>query len=320
MFNAIQIYVSGKRVGLMKISILFFFIGISLPANAAPGIHMSQMQANGIEFSYLEAGDPSKPLILFLHGFPDTADTWNEFLPIFGAAGFHAVAPFMRGYNPTAIPANGDYSVETLAHDALAIMDGFHQDSAIIVGHDWGAITGYVAANMAPQRVKKLVTLSIPHPRAISVSPAFFFYSPQFAQLPLGQISEWFVQRNNFAYLDALYAKWSPAWRVPENMLSKMKEDFSQPGRLGAALGYYRSFIRDGLNPAKLALLRQKTSVPTLCLVGNEDGATNSEWFAKTPEAFTGPYELDVVKNSGHFIQREQPEVVLKKIFEFLGK
>jgi len=67
------------------------------------------VKANAVEFSYLEAGPDNGPLALCLHGFPDSAHTWRYLLPALGDAGFHAVAPWMRGYAPTQIPADGRY-------------------------------------------------------------------------------------------------------------------------------------------------------------------------------------------------------------------
>jgi len=71
--------------------------------------------ANGVEFTYLEDGPGDGPLALCLHGFPDSAHTWRYLLPELAAAGYHAVAPFLRGYAPTAIPADGNFQVGALS-------------------------------------------------------------------------------------------------------------------------------------------------------------------------------------------------------------
>ncbi|GAA3956400.1 hypothetical protein GCM10023085_43700 [Actinomadura viridis] len=77
--------------------------------------------ANGLEFGYLSAGPADGPLALCLHGFPDSAYSWRHLLPELAAAGYHAVAPFMRGYAPTAVPADGAYQSGALAADANAL-------------------------------------------------------------------------------------------------------------------------------------------------------------------------------------------------------
>src|SRR5687768_2249913 len=81
------------------------------------------IEAGGLTFGYLEAGEG--PLVLCLHGFPDTAHTFDDLLPRLARAGYHAVAPFMRGYAPTSVPVDGDYSELRLGEDAIALIDAF---------------------------------------------------------------------------------------------------------------------------------------------------------------------------------------------------
>src|SRR5438445_4208078 len=125
--------------------------------------------ANGLKFAYLEQG--SGPLVLLVHGFPDTAHTWDRTMAELAKAGFRAVAPFTRGYHPTAIPADGKYDVETLGRDLLALIEALGAQQAIVVGHDWGAAASYAAASLGPERVALLVTLAIPHPRSLKPTP-----------------------------------------------------------------------------------------------------------------------------------------------------
>src|SRR5437899_12980405 len=99
-----------------------------------------EITANGLKFSALAEGPSNGPLALCLHGFPDSAWTWRYLLPELAAAGFRAVAPFMRGYAPTNVPSDGRYQTGALATDALALHDVLGGDGdAVIVGHDWGA-------------------------------------------------------------------------------------------------------------------------------------------------------------------------------------
>ena len=130
---------------------------------------MDTVRANGLSFAYLSEG--SGPLVLLLHGFPDTAYTWDRAMPALAAAGYRAVAPFMRGYHPTEIPADGCYDIDTLARDAVALIDALGEERAVIVGHDWGATAAYGAAATAPERVQLVIALGIPHPRSILPTP-----------------------------------------------------------------------------------------------------------------------------------------------------
>src|SRR6185295_2273665 len=120
-----------------------------------------QVTANGIQFATLEAGDG--PLVLCLHGFPDHPRSFRHQLPALAAAGYRAIAPTMRGYAPSAIPADGLYQTAVLGEDVVAWMDALGCDDAIVFGHDWGAIAAYAAALAAPDRVRKLVVDAMPY-------------------------------------------------------------------------------------------------------------------------------------------------------------
>src|SRR5512135_3737472 len=102
------------------------------------------IQANGVRFATLEAGDG--PLVLCLHGFPDHARSFRHQLPALAAAGFRAVAPFMRGYAPSEAPRDGRYQSAVLGIDAAELIAALGYDSAHVFGHDWGAIAAYGAA------------------------------------------------------------------------------------------------------------------------------------------------------------------------------
>src|SRR6266516_4645509 len=97
---------------------------------AAAEVRSRDLSANGVGFAVLEAG--SGPLALCLHGFPDSAQTWRHLLPSLAEAGFHAVAPFMRGYAPTAIPADGCYRIGALVADAVALHEALGGDDRAV--------------------------------------------------------------------------------------------------------------------------------------------------------------------------------------------
>ena len=120
--------------------------------------------ANGLQFGVLDAG--SGPLALCLQGFPDSAHTWRYLLPALADAGFHAVAPFMRGYRrrPRRVGAHGPaLGGGALVADAVGLHDALGgDDQAVLIGNDWGAETAYGAAAFAPDRWRRLVTLAVP--------------------------------------------------------------------------------------------------------------------------------------------------------------
>jgi pimeloyl-ACP methyl ester carboxylesterase len=99
-----------------------------------------RVAASGVELAYRSEGDG--PLVLLIHGFPDTPQTWDLVMPELAARGFRAVAPFLRGYHPSSIAGDGRYDVEMLGRDVRALIDALAGDAkrAIVVGHDFGAL------------------------------------------------------------------------------------------------------------------------------------------------------------------------------------
>ncbi len=274
-------------------------------------------QANGISLAYLEQG--SGPLVLLIHGFPDTAHTSTGVMADLAAAGYRAVALFQRGYDPSGIPADGDYSVMTLAQDALALMDALGEQQARVVGHDWGASVAYCMANLAPDRVVQLVTEAIPHPRVIKPSPKLFIKAPHFILFQTGGFGRWYASRNDYAYIDHLYSYWSPNWKDPGANIAQVKEGLRKPGRLEAAIGYYTCLFKEANNRDKQKVYRAKTRVPTLAFAGESDGALDMALFDAAPVAFEGSYRLVKYAQAGHFPHCEEPQAFSRELLGFFG-
>ncbi len=284
-------------------------------------IKEERIVAGGLDFGLLTCGDEGK-LVLMLHGFPDTADTWRVFMVRLAEEGFRVVAPYMRGYHPTAIPQDGDYSVAALGNDVLALLDGLGvKEPAIVVGHDWGASAVYYAANSAPDRFEKIVTLAIPHPRTIKPSPRFVWGARHFMAFQFKGSAIKRMRKDGVAYVDEIYRRWSPTWDFPPEETAAIKRSFSEPGVIEAALGYYWSFVRGALTAkgrAQQKVLGRRTSVPTLAFAGASDGALPPAAFEGNESAYTGTFEWHAVPNAGHFLHRESPDFVIEKTLEFL--
>jgi pimeloyl-ACP methyl ester carboxylesterase len=130
-------------------------------------ITQAEVTARGVDFAYLECG--SGPLALCLHGFPDSAWTFRHLLPDLAEAGYRAVAPWMRGYAPTGVPADGRYQSGALVADACALHEALGGDGdAVVIGHDWGAGAAAGAAAWEPDRWRRVVTMAV-LPRAFGV-------------------------------------------------------------------------------------------------------------------------------------------------------
>ena len=284
-----------------------------------------RVRANGLEFATLEAGDG--PLVLCLHGFPDHARSFRHQLPALAAAGYRAVAPFMRGYAPTEQPADGRYQSAVLALDVVELIGALSADSAVVFGHDWGAVAAYGAAVVAPNKIRRLITAAVPHGPAVlnaflsnydqqRRSWYMFFFQTAFADAA--------VAHDDFAFLERLWADWSPGWPWPKEEMEALKATFRMPGVLEAALGYYRGTLNPERQDPNLAELQAGMSlspitVPTMVLHGARDGCMGVDLLDGMEALFPAGLRKVVVSDAGHFLHQEQPEQVNRVVLDFLG-
>jgi pimeloyl-ACP methyl ester carboxylesterase len=272
--------------------------------------------ANGLDFAYHELGEG--PLVLCLHGYPDTAHCWADLLPRLAAAGFRGVAPYLRGYAPTAIPEDGDYSGWALGRDVLGLIEALGEDAAHLIGHDWGALAIHSAYGQVPERVLSFTTLAIPHPRTLKLGPRLLWKSRHFVTYQFRKRAVRGLKRDDFSHLEAIYRRWSPAWEDPSQHLETVKRSFREPGVPEAALAYYWAARADARNRDLQRAIRRRVHVPALALAGDRDGALVPSMYEATTEAYEGPYRWAFIEGTGHFLQSEAPERVSDEILGFL--
>jgi epoxide hydrolase 4 len=124
-----------------------------------------RVRANGIALHLAEAGDPEKPLLILLHGFPEFWFAWRDYMSILAASGFYVVAPDQRGYNLSEKPRGIDaYELDTLADDIAALASALGRETFRVVGHDWGGSVAWSTASRYPARLQRMVILNAPHP------------------------------------------------------------------------------------------------------------------------------------------------------------
>jgi pimeloyl-ACP methyl ester carboxylesterase len=291
-------------------------------------IRAGTVRANDLEFGILEAG--AGPLALCLHGFPDSAHTWQHLLPALAGAGFHAVAPFMRGFAPTGIPADGGYGIAALAADAVALHEALGgAGDAVLIGHDWGAEAAYLAAAHAPERWRRLVTLSIPPAGADEELLSDYdqikrFFYMWFFRDPL-DFAQGVVARDDLAFVDRLWQDWSPGFGAAGH-LESVKACLRDPANLAAAIGYYRAMGAPGggaADPARYAAYDasagQQAPQPTLYLHGKQDGCIGVGLAADAEKFLSPGSQLVVIEDAGHFLQLEQPREVNEHIVAWVN-
>jgi pimeloyl-ACP methyl ester carboxylesterase len=286
-------------------------------------LRQGRATVNGVELAWLEVGDG--PLALCLHGFPDTAHSWRHLLPALADAGFRAVAPWLRGYFPSAVPADGAYQTGALAADANGLHEALGGDGdAVLVGHDWGAIATYSAATHQPDRWRRLVTLAVPPPAAMG--NAFFayeqlkrsFYMFVF-QTPLAEVV---VPMDDFAFIEGLWRDWSPGYDGAGDV-AHVKAALREPAHLSAAIGYYRAMFDPARHVERYAAEEAAGGgappQPLLYLHGTTDGCLGVELAEAARPALAPPSRFELVEGAGHFLHVEKPAVVNPMIVEWLS-
>jgi len=273
------------------------------------------VNVNDIDVAYLACGEDG-PLALCLHGFPDCAWTWRHLLPELADAGFRAVAPWLRGYAPTDLDAQGRYQNGASVADAIALHDVLGGDSsAVLIGHDWGARIATGAAVFAPERWSKLVTAAVPPSGAVAQGfltyrqlkrswYMFFFQNP---------LAEFVVSMNDLEFIDRLWGEWSPGYDASED-LPRVKDSLRDPANLAAALEYYRAT----LNPAEHTVPEfqpQEDAIggnpqqPHLYLHGERDGCMGVEIAHMAASLMTTPGSfVEIIETGGHFLHLEEPK------------
>ena len=286
----------------------------------------SSVDLGDVTISYTSAGDPTGPLAVLLHGFPDTTFTFRYLMPYLAGLGYHVVAPAMRGYAPSTLSASGDYHTTALAHDVNQLHEvlGGRSD-AVLIAHDWGAVAAYAAVASAPQRWRKAVTMSVP-PTPL-MSQGFMTYDQLrlswymfFFQSPLADIV---VSLNDLDFITSLWNDWSPGY-ANEADVALVRLALGTPENLGAALGYYRAMFLRPQPKDELQYIRDTFNkvpdMPVLYLHGENDGCVAPVIAEDTLQYLAAGSEMEILPGLGHFLHLEDPDTIHHLIGEFLGR
>jgi pimeloyl-ACP methyl ester carboxylesterase len=286
------------------------------------------IEAGGMRFGALEAGEPGSRLVLCLHGFPDSAWTWRHLLAALADAGHYAVAPFLRGYAPTELPAE-EVQFANLVDDLVALEELLREGepgTSVAVGHDWGAAVVHAALEAEPGRWACAVTESVPPAAGFSIeaiSPAQLrrsWYSFLF-QLPDASVPEHLAQKDDLALIDSLWTDWSPHLEAPDE-IQRAKGALRPHGRLRAAIGYYRGAPTWVPSPSEAEVSREalaRIDVPLLYLHGADDGCIGVDTLEARRPFFPPSMRVVVLEGVGHFIHLERPEEIAKLVLDFLA-
>jgi len=303
-------------------------------------------EANGIRMHYVEAG--KGPLVVLLHGFPESWYAWRHQLPALAERGFHAVAPDLRGYGQTDAPEPLEaYDIFQLTGDVVGLVNAIGAPSAVIVGHDWGALITQYAALLRPDLFRAVALLSVPYvprrriPQTLweqETYPGKIFYqavlrSPQAEERLQADVrtsllrglytlsgdaapEERFLPARDPSTLGAAAPAKRPDW-ITEEDVDFLAGEFKRAGFRGG-LNYYRNMDRNwAMTPF---LDGAKILQPTVFIAGEKDPVL--EFLASEFEALESnvPHLKGkrVIAGAGHWIQQERPEEVNRLLMEFL--
>ena len=305
------------------------------------------IETNGINMRIAEAGEG--PLVLLLHGFPELWYSWRHQLPALAAAGYRAVAPDVRGYGGTDAPeAIDSYTMLDHVADAVGVLDALGEESAVIVGHDWGAPMAWHGALLHPERFPAGAALSVPYTPRPPAPPTQlmkrlfqdrFFYMLYFQEPGLAEAElEADVRRSMRLMLyDASGDAPRSAWQAQRPKDAKLLDEMRDPERLPpwlteADIDYYtaefeRTGFRGGLNRYRnmdrdweqsAHLAGATVQQPALFVAGERDGVLRFTGTDAMKASVPNLRNVVILPACGHWTQQERPAEVNSALIEFL--
>jgi len=276
------------------------------------------------EIGYIESGSESHVPVVMLHGFPDDVRTWDAVIEQLSNLQIRILRPYLRGYGPTEVFFESARSgqVAALAQDLLDFVDALRLGSILVVGQDWGARAAQVAAMLAPDKLRGMVTIaSCVQQSAPDIDTGFrqnhafwyqlFFHTAQ---------GEGTLQNDRVPLCRYLWRSWSPLWKFSEQEYAAVIESFQNPQFVQTVIHYYRHRWNVAAGAAyyesqdQIARAAPPVTVPHTFICGSADACTLVNTSENLERFYSGGYNRIVVEGAGHFVQRERPEVVAEQI------
>lgn len=283
-------------------------------------VKLHAVRANGITFTCYVHGD-GEELMLLLHGFPDDAATMLRMMEALPTKRFTLVAPHMRGFGPTSRAPDRRYQYADLGRDVLGLIEAFGFEAAHIYGHDFGALAGYAAAQLAPECVARLVAASVPPPATFLANlprhPGQLARSWYVGLMQVPWLAKRLLESQDDAMIALLWRLWSPGWRWQPDRLAKVRNSLGRRGVSSTVVRYYRGLLLDALLDhnawrASFELAMRPISVPTTVLFGERDGCIGPEMYERVERSFDTPQlTVKCLEECGHFPHHERMDAVL---------
>jgi pimeloyl-ACP methyl ester carboxylesterase len=320
------------------------------PIQPTPQPTLRYIESNGIRMRIAEMG--SGPLVILVHGWPESWYSWRHQLPALAAAGLHAVAPDMRGYGKSDKPAAvEDYDIHHVTGDIVGIVDALGEKTAMLVGHDWGSIVTWHCMLLHPKRFTALAAMSVPYNGRGSQSTVqrlrtalgdnfnyiLYFQEPgaaekEFDADPRGILSRLYLSPDSPRAAPVVTDRkrsaggWIPRMGAPQGLpawlaqadLDFYVQEFSAAGFRGG-INYYRNFHRNWETTPQLT--GAKIAAPVMFLAGEKDtvirGATVQGLTASLQNTATDLRGVKLLPAAGHWVQQELPRETNAALIEF---
>lgn len=275
-------------------------------------VGFQQIEVNGLSFSVKVQGKPTDTPVILLHGFPESAVMWAQYMDDLVAQGFYVIAPNQRGYSAGARPkAIEDYKIDKLTADVMGIADKLGLNTFHLVGHDWGAAVGWKVAESYPNRITSYAALSVPHieafGRAYREDPDQYESSAYIRFFQKKIMPEFALAKSNYERLRAIWTNHE------QSEIESYLELFQQKNTLTGAINWYRanfSVFENGSNVGKV-------KVPTLLIWGSNDTALKRSGIDMTKQYVDGQYRF-VEVDAGHWLIQESYDEVTQEITNHL--
>ena len=271
---------------------------------------MDSFQHDGCRFEVADSGPPDGPVVIALHGFPETNRSWDRVTPLLTDAGYRVLAPNQRGYSPGARPrGRRAYGLSHLAADVVALADRAGAGRFHVIGHDWGGAVAWALAAWHAERLRTVTSLATPHGRAFLQS---MLTSTQLLQ-------SWYMIYFQLPLLPELGFR-QPGVRVLRRMLLRSGlgesamdgylEVLGEPGAATGAINWYRAL--PFTPPSRLG----PSPVPTLYVYGERDVALGRRAADLTGRFVSGEYRYEVLRGAGHWLPEENAATVAELFIE----
>lgn len=270
-----------------------------------------------IALHYAEMGPEDGPLVLLLHGFPDTCMGWRHQMPALAKAGFRAVAPDQRGYGvsgkPRGVPA---YDLDELAEDVIALAAHFGETRLRVVGHDWGASVAWWLASTRADVMEKAAMINAPHPaiwkHAIHNDKAQRKKSRYVRGMRMRVLPEMMIRRKNYAAFVSSLKGSSREGAFEEAEFDAYRRAWDEPKALTSMIHWYRALLKKAL-PAQPA----RIETPVLLIWGERDIFADVSLAKRSIDLCERGGSLFFAEGT-HWVQREEPQRINEMLITFL--